>query len=114
MMKKVEVYHSKQFDRPETGFELMAIVEVPDGLYFESVNAALEYAYAWTNNRNGSWSVNKDSDDNLDANANVTVVWNRPDGRGHRSTSMNDRMKMDGVWYRVAGFGFDKDLEGDE
>ena len=41
-----------------------------------------------------------------DANDDVTVLVEREDGYGLRSTSMGDRMEIDGVEYRVAMVGF--------
>lgn len=73
---------------------------------FNDVMDALEYAFRWTNNVMGSWSRN-DIEDNGDYNPNVTrLAPLHEGGYGLRSTSMFDRMEVDGVEYEVAAFGF--------
>ena len=58
-------------DSPRT----VAFVDVPD---LPSVNEMLEYAYRWTNNVMGSWSIKEeyfeDGEKNGDYNPNVTVM----------------------------------------
>lgn len=88
------------------GFTPVAIV---DASSFTDVNEALEYAYRYTNNVDGSWSMKSGSD----ANDDVTVVaplHETSDGKkmGLRSSMMGDRFEVDGVEYRVAAFGFKK------
>jgi hypothetical protein len=95
---RVTVFHKA--DREGTSFDRMCVVEAP----CTDVMDALEYAYRWTNNINGSWSRS----DNADSNENVTEIAPLVDGMGHRSTSMFDRMAIEGAWYEVAGFGFEK------
>ena len=88
----------------ETGaMEAVAKVDVTE-LYSLSRMDQLEYAYRWTNNIEGSWSRKLGGD----ANDAVTVLTKRADGLGLRSTSMFDRMEIDGVEYEVAMFGFEK------
>ena len=80
----------------------------------DSITDALEYAYRYTNNVMGSWSIKKKvlfmrdgaEIQNGDYNEDVTVLHNRPDGMGQRSTMMGDRMIVDGKTYRVAIAGF--------
>ena len=75
---------------------------------------ALEYAYRWTNNVNGSWSRGKqlsDGEENGDYNGFVTVVEpleKDASGKewGHRSTSMGDHMIHKGTEYKVSMVGF--------
>jgi hypothetical protein len=106
---KVTVQHIEQ-DR-ETGavlgFTDVAEVNV---WHTEDVDAALEYAYRYTNNVDGSWSMKIGSD----ANDDVTVLASLPvaNGRtyGLRSTSMFDRMVLDGKTYKVDMMGF-KEVE---
>lgn len=98
---QITVFHKA--DRLGTSFDRMCVVEAP----CTDVMDALEYAYRWTNNINGSWSRD-DLKDNADSNENVTEIAPLVDGMGHRSTSMFDRMQVNGEWYEVAGFGFDK------
>lgn len=95
---RVAVFH-KEGD----SFDRMATVHAPG----TDVMDALEYAYRWTNNINGSWS-RSDLADNADSNENVTEIAPLENGMGHRSTSMFDRMAIEGAWYEVAGFGFEK------
>jgi hypothetical protein len=99
------------------GYRDVAIVGVPEEISaFGTTLDCLEYAYRWTNNVEGSWSIKKTSFPdpvngdrvNGDYNENVAVLNNRPDGMGQRSTMMGDRMEVDGETYKVAVFGFTK------
>ena len=107
---KVIVQHINQ-DRVTgdvLGFDDVAEVNV---WHTEDVDAALEYAYRYTNNVDGSWSMKIGAD----ANDDVTVLAPLPvtaDGRtmGLRSTSMFDRMIVNGKTYKVAMIGF-KEVE---
>ena len=81
---------------------------------------ALEYAYRWTNNIDGSWSkgetmwVQETSRDefNPDYNADVERLGDFPDaGRGLlgiRSTSPHDLMVVGSRIFTVASFGFEE------
>ena len=101
----------------------VATVNVPET--FVKVEDALEYAYRWTNNIDGSWSRgetiesldrNGSTCDNMDYNPNVEVHAALPvhNGRtyGLRSSSMGDVFVVvnDG-FYICASFGFEK-IEG--
>ena len=83
------------------GFTPVALVDVTD-FSNHGINEMLEYAYRYTNNLMGSWSKKIGED----ANDDVTVLVEREDGLGLRSTSMGDRMELNGVEYRVAMVGF--------
>jgi len=78
------------------------VAEVNASYFSNDFEKALEYAFRWTNNLMGSWSKKIGED----ANDDVTVLIEREDGLGLRSTSMGDRMEVDGVEYRVAMVGF--------
>jgi len=82
------------------GYTPVAIVDYP----FDIVEQALEYAWRYTNNVMGSWSLKIGED----ANDDVTVLVKREDGMGLRSSMMGDRFEVDGVDYRVALAGFKK------
>ena len=106
---KVTVQHIEQ-DRNTgavLGFTDVAEVNV---WHTEDVNEALEYAYRYTNNVDGSWSMKIGSD----ANNDVTVLASLPvaNGRtyGLRSTSMFDRLVLNGKTYKVDMMGF-KEVE---
>ena len=106
---KVTVQHIEQ-DRNTgavLGFTDVAEVNV---WHTEDVNEALEYAYRYTNNVDGSWSMKIGSD----ANDDVTVLASLPvaNGRtyGLRSTSMFDRLVLNGKTYKVDMMGF-KEVE---
>ena len=106
---KVTVQHIEQ-DRNTgavVGFTDVAEVNV---WHTEDVDAALEYAYRYTNNVDGSWSMKIGSD----ANDDVTVLASLPvaNGRtyGLRSTSMFDRLVLNGKTYKVDMMGF-KEVE---
>jgi len=81
------------------GFTPVAEVNFPAG---HNVTDVLEYAFRWTNNLMGSWSKKIGED----ANDDVTVLVEREDGLGLRSTSMFDRMEVNGVEYEVGMVGF--------
>ena len=106
---KVSVIHSAFDDTPH----VVAFVDAPEGA--EEMEA-LEYAYRWTNNVMGSWSIQSkvlSSGENGDYNENVTVLAPLPvDDRGQqwglRSTSMGDQMLVGNTKYEVAMCGFEK------
>ena len=110
---EVTVIHSAFEEEANT----VAIVNVP----FEcGLEEAMSYAYRWTNNIMGSWSIKEEFFDmpdgethiNGDYNENVTVLADLHDvgGRkmGIRSTSMGDIMVIGADKFRVAGIGFEK------
>jgi hypothetical protein len=99
------------------GYTDVALVNVPVEISaFSTTNECLEYAYRYTNNVAGSWSINEEylplRDGKMiingDYNENVTVLYTRPDGMGQRSSMMGDRFIVDGVVYKCAVFGFKK------
>lgn len=106
---KVTVQHMKRNKTTGDvdGFTDVAEVNV---WHTEDIDKALEYAYRYTNNVDGSWSMKIGSDSNDD----VTVLAPLPvaNGRtyGLRSTSMFDRMVVNGKTYKVAMVGF-KEVE---
>jgi len=103
-MKQVAVIHTAFEEQPNT----VAFVEVQDDM---EVMEALEYAYRWTNNVMGSWSIKQKflgEHENGDYNENVTVMAPLVDGMGLRSTSMGDQMLFEGKKYKVAMLGFEE------
>jgi hypothetical protein len=116
---KITVQHSERNRETGdvTGFTNVASV---DASGFDNIDQALEYAYRFTNNVMGSWSIKKEflptrdggEMANGDFNADVTVLRQRPDGMGQRSTMMGDLMIVEigdcPSVYQVAGFGFEK------
>tara|TARA_B100000497_G_scaffold128076_1_gene173124 strand:+ start:20748 stop:21089 length:342 start_codon:yes stop_codon:yes gene_type:complete len=108
---QVTVQH-QDFDR-QTGAVLgyTPVAEV-DASAFTSVEEALEYAWRYTNNVDGSWSMKIGGD----ANDNVTVLAELPVSKrtgqqmGLRSSMMGDRFIADDVTYKVAIMGF-KEVE---
>lgn len=107
---KVTVQHIEQ-DRNTgaiVGFTDVAEVNV---WHTEDVDAALEYAYRYTNNVDGSWSMKIGGDANNDVTVLVPLLVTA-DGRkmGLRSTSMFDRMVLNGKTYKVDMMGF-KEVE---
>lgn len=105
-MSKVEVFHDGVH---------VANVTVPAGYHGHS---ALEYAWRWTNNVEGSWSRKEktfeDGETNKDYNDNVEVLAPLHCGLGGktyglRSSMVGDRFVLDGVAYRVASCGFEKE-----
>ncbi len=99
---KIAVYHS---DRELEIHVHVANVTVPDSI--TDVWAALEYAWRWTNNVDGSWSMKLEGD----ANPNVEVVAPLPvhNGKtwGLRSSMSYDLFVVDNTYtFRVASIGF--------
>ena len=99
------------------GYRNVAVVSVPEEISaFGTTTDCLEYAYRYTNNIEGSWSIKEEylpmrdgrMIANGDYNENVAVLYVRPDGMGQRSTMMGDRMIVDGETYKVAVMGFTK------
>ncbi len=101
-MEQVAVIHTAFEGKPST----VAFVEIPNDA--ESVIDKLEYAYKWTNNIHGSWSLKIGND----ANPNVTVVGDISKGMGLRSTSVGDQMLIGNKKYVVARMGFET-LDGE-
>ena len=101
-MEQVAVIHTAFEDKPST----VAFVTVPE---FPTLIEKLEYAYRWTQNIMGSWSLKIDAD----ANDNVTVVGDISSGYGLRSTSVGDQILVGTEKYVVASFGFET-LDGEE
>ena len=99
-MTQVAVIHTAFEDTPRT----VALVEVGK---LEG-EAALEYAYRWTQNIMDSWSMKGEQD----GNPNVTVMapLEQHNGRtyGLRSTSMGDQMLLGNVKYTVSAVGFEQ------
>ena len=107
---KVLVQHAK-FNNKTGEVEGYRDVAIVDASRIDSVEEALEYAYRYTNNVMGSWSIKErelGGMPNGDFNDDVTVLYTRQDGMGQRSTMMGDRMIVDGVVYEVAAMGFKK------
>ena len=97
-MEQVAVIHTAFEGKPST----VAFVEIPDDA--ESTIDKLEYAYKWTNNIHGSWSLKIGND----ANPNVTVIGDTKDGTlGIRSTSVGDQMLIGTEKYVVGRIGFE-------
>lgn len=95
---QITVYHRTA----ENAYDRVAVVEAPT----DNEMAALEYAYRWTNNIEGSWSmkIGADANDNVTVTAPLPVHESRT--YGLRSTSMFDRMVVNGKTYKVAMVGF--------
>lgn len=98
---KVTVLHLErnEITGNKEGFTPVAEVNFADG---HNTTDILEYAFRWTNNVMGSWSKKIGED----ANDDVTVLVEREDGLGLRSTSMFDRMEIGGIVYEVSMVGF--------
>tara|TARA_R110002153_G_scaffold35369_4_gene105246 strand:+ start:2894 stop:3262 length:369 start_codon:yes stop_codon:yes gene_type:complete len=115
---KILVQHAKHERTTGSvlGYTDVAEVNITELLPFANEIECLEYAYRWTNNIKGSWSIKKTSFPdpangdriNGDYNEDVTVLAPRADGMGQRSTMIHDRMIVDGVTYKVAAAGFKK------
>lgn len=93
----IKVYVTHQAKIPYNA----AIVNAP----CTNVRDALDYAYRWTQNIEGSWSNKVGSD----ANINVDVCHYHNSGMGVRSSTVGDEFHIeDGDIYICAPFGFEK------
>jgi len=93
----------KVFHR-EDGLVHVATVRIPEGF---STDEALEYAYRWTQNIEGSWSmkIGADANDNVD----VELPLHERNGKvyGLRSSMLYDVIELDGKdRYTVDFIGF--------
>ena len=73
---------------------------------------ATEYAYRYTNNVDGSWSMKIGEDANDDVEVIAPLIQHKGKAFGLRSTSVGDVMIVDDGegftdWFKVAGFGFE-------
>jgi|TARA_R110000803_G_C11725893_1_gene288925 hypothetical protein len=124
---KILVKHTK-YNRESgaiIGYTDVAEVNIAEVAAFADENECLEYAYRWTNNVMGSWSIKEqylptrkgEPALNGDYNKDVTVLAPRPDGMGQRSTMMGDHMIVIGEsdeigmqgserYYEVCAAGF--------
>lgn len=99
---KVTVF---QKDFKTGAFVRVAVVNAP----MDDVLGALEYAYRYTNNVDGSWSmkIGADANDNVEVVAELPVSQKTGKQVGLRSTMMFDRMEVDGGdAYEVDMVGF--------
>ena len=97
-MTQVAVIHTAFEDTPRT----VALVEVGT----RTGEAALEYAYRWTQNIMDSWSKKMPQDGNDDVTVMAPLEVHNGVEYGLRSTSVGDQMLLGTKKYRVAGFGF--------
>ena len=73
---------------------------------------ATEYAYRYTNNLDGSWSMKLGEDANDAVEVIAPLISHKGKTYGLRSTSVGDVMKVDDGegfvdYFKVAGFGFE-------
>jgi hypothetical protein len=120
---KVDVFHTDfKSTAPTRTFKKVAVVTA-DAVSASPVateSEALDYAYRWTNNIEGSWSKkvawlydsNNKMFENGDFNVDVEVVAPllEVDGKtlGHRSSMVGDKFVVNGKEFAVATFGFDE------
>lgn len=90
------VYHAHK-----DGYHHVATVDV-SGYQFDNmeVNDALEYAYRWTQNLDGSWSLKIGED------ANDLVTVHDVGEIGYRSSDVHDALVYNGKAYTVEPMGF--------
>ena len=88
-------------------FQAVANVTIPKGMDDQE---ALQYAYEWTNNKWGSWSIQCPegmNEENADWNGYVDVLVDMSKERlGLRSSMMGDIFLVDGKPWEVAHTGF--------
>ena len=118
--REVKIQH---YDRETNSFVHVATIATPEGL---TLSRALEYAWRWTNNVDGSWSRGemiegmdgRSMEENGDYNPATTVHVPLPvyNGKtyGLRSSMEGDIFELDDKRYRVAMVGFEEVDTGDE
>lgn len=112
-MATVTVLHRKSpeswsgLNRP-VEFTAVALVNVPPDEK-NTVNEILEYAYRWTQNIQGSWSMKQGPDANHHVQLIGTLLYDEEGKQyGLRSTSMDDLLVLEDKIYRVAMAGFEE------
>jgi len=103
-MTQVAVIHTAFEDTPRT----VALVEVGT----RTGEAALEYAYRWTQNIMDSWSKKMPEDGNDDVTVMAPLEVHNGVEYGLRSTSVGDHILFGTTKYVVDDFGF-SELEVD-
>ena len=110
---KIIVKHA-QFE-PQSGKVLgytpVAEVNVPVEISSSSpIDDCLEYAWRYTNNVDGSWSlkIGDDANDNVTVLEDLSISKRTGKPMGVRSSMTGDRLDVDGDEYKVAMFGFKK------
>ena len=108
---RVTVFHT-QFDynlAVETGVEPIASFVFPEA---DSVEDALELAYRYTNNIEGSWSRVGNVDAHPSLTLHTPLLEENGQTYGHRSSMVGDliQVEVDGAiqTYKVANCGFDR------
>ena len=105
----VEVHHMKINESTGLveGFEHVANVLV-DKPYSENIIGALEYAYRYTNNIDGSWSkkIGSDSNDNVVVLSRLPII--NGEQYGLRSSSIGDIFVVNGEEHKISMLGFQK------
>lgn len=105
---KVTVFH-KDFE--DNSFTRVAVVNVPEEISaFGTTNECLEYAYRYTNNVMGSWSmkIGGDANDNVEVTAPLHISKRTGEEMGLRSSMMGDRFYVEGGdAYECAMLGFE-------
>ena len=99
-MTQVAVIHTAFEDTPRT----VALVEVGT----RTGEAALEYAYRWTQNIMDSWSKKMPEDGNDDVTVMAPLEVHNGVEYGLRSTSVGDQMLLGNTKYRVSAVGFEQ------
>ena len=106
---KITVYHN-DFET-NSSFTRVAVVNVPEEISaFGTTNECLEYAYRYTNNVMGSWSmkIGGDANDNVEVTAPLHISKRTGEEMGLRSSMMGDRFYVQGEEaYEVAMCGFE-------
>ena len=102
---KITVIHKAMRDETPTA---VALVNVPTEI--TDMEDALEYAYRWTNNIGGSWSMKIGPDANNNVELLAPLHWSekRQAHMGLRSTMTFDEMIVDGKTFKVDSFGFEE------
>lgn len=104
---KIVVEH-QNLNEKTGNLEGFAPVAEVDASHIHNLDEALEYAWRYTNNVVGSWSKKIGAD----ANDNVTVLQEREDGYGLRSSMVGDRFIVEDIFgtsvHKVMPFGFQR------
>jgi len=99
----VEVHH-QPFGTPNTSWTHVATVNATR--HATTVEQALDFAYRWTQNIDGSWSKYGSPDWHEDVTLRAELPVHQGRTLGLRSSMVGDRFVIDGKTYVCAAFGF--------
>lgn len=121
-MSIIKVFHLKHLNEQDHG-ELYHVANVNVSELKEAcIYEKLAYAYRWTNDIHGSWSISPEQQpdgtpgDDYNKSVEIIAPSTTLDGQAValRSTSPGDVMVLEGAAYLVLPFGFEQKVDDDK